>query len=428
SEALSVSAQTRQHAENQDKDEGERGLAGAGNPDDPSAELGSSTATASTTSDWRLVLKLMAGGTERTVEPSDNIFQTIHNETLRDANPWTQTFQLQFHVEFGKPPSPPQPQASPSLLPSSPEHFAATSQELGAVFGERSAAIIGVIKLLHGRLSQAQQLACSPQAIFSFDSAAALVAQASVGKHGVDGLSNEAFVNRKLATKIARQLDDPLMVVCSALPSWCHLLVHHAPFLVSFDARIAYLQATSFGYSRNISRWQTIAQREAHSGGRPVPDTQVPLGRIQRQKVRISRNRMLESALKVLELYGTVKSILEVEYFDEVGTGLGPTLEFYSTVSRCLQERSLGLWRETRVAGLATSGLEESQPEYVDAPHGLFPRPATLADLDVSAPKSEVAAGASSLQLFKFIGHFVAKGLIDGRVLDLPLHEEFWAA
>ncbi|KAJ2315914.1 Ubiquitin fusion degradation protein 4, partial [Coemansia sp. RSA 2681] len=30
--------------------------------------------------------------------------------------------------------------------------------------------------------------------------------------------------------------------------------------------------------------------------------------------------------------------------------------------------------------------------------------------------------------LFKFIGHFVAKGLIDGRVLDLPLHEEFWAA
>ncbi|KAJ2583659.1 Ubiquitin fusion degradation protein 4, partial [Coemansia sp. RSA 1836] len=428
SEALSVSAQTRQHAENQDKDEGERGLAGAGNPDDPSAELGSSTATASTTSDWRLVLKLMAGGTERTVEPSDNIFQTIHNETLRDANPWTQTFQLQFHVEFGKPPSPPQPQASPSLLPSSPEHFAATSQELGAVFGERSAAIIGVIKLLHGRLSQAQQLACSPQTIFSFDSAAALVAQASVGKHGVDGLSNEAFVNRKLATKIARQLDDPLMVVCSALPSWCHLLVHHAPFLVSFDARIAYLQATSFGYSRNISRWQTIAQREAHSGGRPVPDTQVPLGRIQRQKVRISRNRMLESALKVLELYGTVKSILEVEYFDEVGTGLGPTLEFYSTVSRCLQERSLGLWRETRVAGLATSGLEESQPEYVDAPHGLFPRPATLADLDVSAPKSEVAAGASSLQLFKFIGHFVAKGLIDGRVLDLPLHEEFWAA
>ncbi|KAJ2068889.1 Ubiquitin fusion degradation protein 4, partial [Coemansia sp. S142-1] len=30
--------------------------------------------------------------------------------------------------------------------------------------------------------------------------------------------------------------------------------------------------------------------------------------------------------------------------------------------------------------------------------------------------------------LFKFAGHFVAKGLIDSRVLDLPLHEEFWAA
>ncbi|KAJ1931228.1 Ubiquitin fusion degradation protein 4, partial [Linderina pennispora] len=33
-----------------------------------------------------------------------------------------------------------------------------------------------------------------------------------------------------------------------------------------------------------------------------------------------------------------------------------------------------------------------------------------------------------AIQLFKFMGHFVAKGLIDGRNLDLPLHEEFWAA
>ncbi|KAJ2909760.1 Ubiquitin fusion degradation protein 4 [Coemansia aciculifera] len=395
SEALSISPQSRQYAEKQGKDEGTTC---------DKDRAGPSTATAS---DWRLVFKLVIGGTERAVESSDNIFQTIHSacqssDTLRDTSPWTQTFQLQFHVEFGKqcPSSPP-----PLPLPSLPTHSAAAKQELSAVFGERSAAIIDVIKLLHDRLSRP-----------------------GFGSRGADGLPAEIFANRKLAAKVTRQLDDPLLVVCSALPNWCHLLIRHAPFLVSFDARVAYLQATSFGYSRNISRWQTIAQREARNGSRPAPDTQVPLGRMQRQKVRISRNRMLDSALKVLDLYGSVSSVLEVEYFEEVGTGLGPTLEFYSTVSRCLQERSLSLWRETSNPDFAKPNDKELQPEYVYALHGLFPRPTTCADLDVSAPKLETSTGASCLQLFKFAGHFIAKGLIDGRILDLPLHEEFWAA
>ena len=37
-----------------------------------------------------------------------------------------------------------------------------------------------------------------------------------------------------------------------------------------------------------------------------------------RQKVRVSRTRLLESALKVFEAYGSHKAILEVEYYGEV--------------------------------------------------------------------------------------------------------------
>ncbi|KAJ2063370.1 Ubiquitin fusion degradation protein 4 [Coemansia sp. S146] len=419
SEEQPLSASAHQRVERQDKGVSESMLADDGGSASGNANATPASASAesgSTAGDWRLMLTLKIGGIERVVEASDNIFQTIHNacqgnEALQGANPWTQTFQIQFHVEFGKPQPQPQPPSS-----SLPGQIADASQVLNSALGERSATIVEVIKLLHSRLSRAQQLARS-------------------SKCQVDELSADVFVNRKLAAKVARQLDDPLMVVCSALPSWCHVLIRHAPFLVSFDARVAYLQATSFGHSRNVSRWQTIAQREARGSGRTAPDTLVPLGRMQRQKVRISRSRMLESALKVLELYGTAKSTLEVEYFDEVGTGLGPTLEFYSTVSRCLQERPLGMWRETHAAGSATSGLRNSpladvqQPEYVDAPHGLFPRPTMPTDVDASADKFEpTLVGASILQLFRFAGHFVAKGLIDGRVLDLPLHEEFWTA
>jgi len=36
----------------------------------------------------------------------------------------------------------------------------------------------------------------------------------------------------------------------------------------------------------------------------------------------VSRKRLFDCAAKVMELYGRSKSILEVEYFGEVGTGM----------------------------------------------------------------------------------------------------------
>ncbi len=62
-------------------------------------------------------------------------------------------------------------------------------------------------------------------------------------------------------------------------------------------------------------------------------------------QVRISRKRILESATKVFEMYGASRAVLEIEYFGEVGTGLGPTLEFYTMLSHDLQRKGLGMWR-----------------------------------------------------------------------------------
>ncbi|KAJ2343653.1 Ubiquitin fusion degradation protein 4 [Coemansia sp. RSA 2618] len=238
--------------------------------------------------------------------------------------------------------------------------------------------------------------------------------------------ADSLFINRKVTAKLARQLEDPLIVVCSALPSWCYQLVGFAPFLLSFETRLAFLQATCFGYSRNINYWQNLARRERRGSSQASNDIQIPLGRVQRQKVRISRHRMLESALKMLELYGTSKSILEVEYYDEVGSGIGPTLEFYATISHCLQERELGLWRDER------SPAPEAQGVHVYAPHGLFPAPIDPTQTSGHAQSDEstdtLPPNDRSIQLFKFAGHLISKGLIDGRILDIPLNAEFWTA
>jgi E3 ubiquitin-protein ligase TRIP12 len=54
---------------------------------------------------------------------------------------------------------------------------------------------------------------------------------------------------------------------------------------------------------------------------------------------------LLKQAETVINEVASSRALLEIEYENEVGTGLGPTLEFYTLVSRELQRFDLDLWR-----------------------------------------------------------------------------------
>ncbi|KAK4695182.1 E3 ubiquitin-protein ligase TRIP12, partial [Lecanoromycetidae sp. Uapishka_2] len=145
-------------------------------------------------------------------------------------------------------------------------------------------------------------------------------------------------------------------------------------------------------------------RRDRHRDDRPF------MGRLQRQKVRISRNRMLESAMKVMELYGGSSSVLEVEYFEEVGTGLGPTLEFYSTVSKEFSKKRIKLWREND---------SNENEDYAFGQLGMFPAPMT-------AEQAETEAGKKVLNQFKMLGKFIARSMLDSRIIDVSLNPTFF--
>jgi len=131
---------------------------------------------------------------------------------------------------------------------------------------------------------------------------------------------------------------------------------------------------------------------------------------LQRQKVRISRTRILESAVKVMEMYGASPSVLEVEYFEEVGTGLGPTLEFYSTVSKEFSKKKVKLWRESESA---------EKDEHAFGKLGLFPAP-------MSTEQAESESGKKILHLFKMLGKFIARSMLDSRIIDVSLNPTFF--
>lgn len=57
---------------------------------------------------------------------------------------------------------------------------------------------------------------------------------------------------------------------------------------------------------------------------------------------------------------GSSRAMLEIQYENEVGTGLGPTLEFYALVSQELQRADLGLWRGEEVTLANPKGKNSS--------------------------------------------------------------------
>ncbi|PIG79449.1 ubiquitin-protein ligase Ufd4 [Aspergillus arachidicola] len=217
------------------------------------------------------------------------------------------------------------------------------------------------------------------------------------------------FINTKLTAKLNRQLEEPLIVASSCLPSWSEDLARLFPFLFPFETRHLFLQSTAFGYSRAMMRWHN-SQNGDDGRNDHRRDDRPFLGRLQRQKVRISRSRILESAMKVMELYGSSPSVLEVEYFEEVGTGLGPTLEFYSTVSKEFSKKKLKIWRENDC---------NDAEEFAFGKRGLFPAP-------MSEQYAASESGKKHLHLFKVLGKFVARSMLDSRIIDVSFNPAFF--
>ncbi|KAI3447941.1 hypothetical protein Pfo_004606 [Paulownia fortunei] len=231
------------------------------------------------------------------------------------------------------------------------------------------------------------------------------------------------FINGKLTPKLARQIQDALALCSGSLPSWCYQLTKACPFLFPFETRRQYFYSTAFGLSRALYRLQ---QQQGADGHGSTGEREVRVGRLQRQKVRVSRNRILDSAAKVMEMYSSWHRI-------------GATLEFYTLLSHELQRVGLGMWRSSsslgrpsmeidvdgqlgvkphESAGLSAAGVDK---DIIHVPLGLFPRP-----WPPNADTSDGSQFSKAIEYYRLLGRVMAKALQDGRLLDLPLSAAFY--
>lgn len=128
------------------------------------------------------------------------------------------------------------------------------------------------------------------------------------------------FVNSKLTAKASRQLMDPLMIMTSNFPLWLGQLAYCCPFLFPFECRHLLFYVTCFDRDRALQRLLDSTQglNNNDSNERVTP-------RIEKRKRIITRDDILKQSESLLNDVGNSKSLLEIRYENEVGTGSGPT-------------------------------------------------------------------------------------------------------
>ena len=151
-----------------------------------------------------------------------------------------------------------------------------------------------------------------------------------------------------------------------------------------------------------------------------VTDTQERVNPdLDRKKRVISREAILKQGEALMSELAGSRSLLEIHYEGEVGTGLGPTLEFYSLVSKELQRADLQLWKGATVKIGTEDVMEEEEAgsrdcvEYVYSDTGLYPLP--IARNCKSSHKSKIK------NKFQFLGKFMAKAVLDNRYFGVIL-------
>ncbi|KAM0905228.1 hypothetical protein ACQ4PT_017513 [Festuca glaucescens] len=225
----------------------------------------------------------------------------------------------------------------------------------------------------------------------------------------ISPIPQHQFTSILLTSKLELQMQENLFEV-GLVPSWCVYLVETCPFLFSFNARWKYFCLTlhrSFMGDDTSDPDSPNEEDEASDAPNEAAN--------KTKKYKVTRGNILESAISMMAKHGSSAKTIEVAFEGEAGTGRGPTIEFYSTVSHELQRFGLGMWRGDNAR------KAEGETGFVHSSFGLFPQPWSSA-----VTSSRGIEFSDVVQKFKLLGHIVARAVLDGRILDISLSKAFY--
>ncbi|OMJ18817.1 E3 ubiquitin-protein ligase TRIP12 [Smittium culicis] len=237
------------------------------------------------------------------------------------------------------------------------------------------------------------------------------------------------FLNKKLTSKLEALVNDPYIVSTRGFPFWVAPLSYHCFYLFSFESRYKFMRISFIPINRNLNKWQSsqssyiVSSPNEHLNnfsrtilGLPIAfrlengNLGINTPKTLKQKILVNRSQSFDSAFLTLNKFANVDNVLEFQFVDEVGTGLGPTIEMYSIVCNEFLRKDLGIW-------YSNNNLNSPNSDYILPPNGLFPLPFNSED------ENEIS---KYHDMFSFLGLFVAKSIVDERPIDLPIHPSFF--
>ncbi|OTF76322.1 E3 ubiquitin-protein ligase TRIP12-like protein [Euroglyphus maynei] len=217
------------------------------------------------------------------------------------------------------------------------------------------------------------------------------------------------FTNNKLTVKANRQLQDPVVIMTGGLPNWLSELAYACPFMFPFEIRYLLFYVVCFDRDRALHRLFENTPEYSSSDNRERFLTP----RLEKRRKLISRNEIFRSAETLFNDVSNSKSMLEIQYENEVGTGLGPTLEFYALVSKEFQRAEFEMWRgEVLTTNIKNEKIDNSI-NYINSNYGLFPAPI--------GRNTKPSISSKIKYRFKLLGKFMAKALMDFRMVSLVI-------
>ena len=140
------------------------------------------------------------------------------------------------------------------------------------------------------------------------------------------------FHHHKLDAYILKNIQDPYNLISGAVSDTLNSIFKTCPFLFPFQTRLLFFKLISFIGSIDMNRSIFFLRQFLKQKLGKLPAEDKNAVKIQRQKIIIDRSKVLECSFTLLTKVSN-RAFLEVEYKDEQGTGLGPTLEYYCLLS-----------------------------------------------------------------------------------------------
>lgn len=265
--------------------------------------------------------------------------------------------------------------------------------------------VLAVLGVLHAAVSNWVQLQAHLRRRLDSPELRGVVDAAPILDTFAPAVSLTEFQHPKLNNKAIQQCSQ-LLLAGQQRGTWAVKLALDCQYLFSYTTRKFLFDASFTSTDRCLIQMRKY--RELFGLNEPrISNEQMRgiYGQLKKEAKRVWRSDVLECAKKVLDGQDarTRNSTWSFQFYNENGWGDGPTREFYTLVSQQLRQRKLALWRGGSEA--------EEHAEYDASGLGLYPKPCVPGSADEQR----------AVPLFRLIGRFLGRAIVDEHVPGLPL-------